>query len=79
MLTSITKRIYSDFVSATNCSGAADTFECMVDVDVEVLEIANKEVAVDYLLYSPVTAPVVDGELDEEVVFWSGLRIWTGN
>ncbi|KAI0782411.1 cephalosporin esterase [Irpex lacteus] len=58
----IPEQIYSEVVRQTGCENATDTFQCLVDVDVDTLQQANLAVTAAGFYGTFVTVPVVDGE-----------------
>lgn len=46
----------------TSCENATDTFQCLVDVDVDTLQQANLAITASGFYGTFVTVPVVDGE-----------------
>ncbi|KAI0685456.1 cephalosporin esterase [Cytidiella melzeri] len=58
----IPEQLYAEFVHATGCSNATDTFDCLVDVDVATLGNVNLEINESGFFGVFVVVPVVDGE-----------------
>ncbi|KAI0094264.1 cephalosporin esterase [Irpex rosettiformis] len=58
----IPEQIYSEFTQLTGCANATDTFECLVNVDVETLQAANVAINRSGFFGTFVVVPVVDGE-----------------
>ncbi|PPQ79101.1 hypothetical protein CVT25_002894 [Psilocybe cyanescens] len=57
----IPETLYSEVVAQTNCSSAADTLDCLRNVDVDILETANMVINNSGFFGTFVFVPVVDG------------------